>query len=89
MTAFCLKPQCERTWPRDPVLEVPCPTCHAGVGMWCRRPSGHSFKSFHRERDIAADLAGAYGRCPTGRCGLAVTANLRPTQHDLFEGLTP
>lgn len=29
---------------------------------------------FHRERDIAADQAGAYGVCPLGRCGLANVA---------------
>ena len=27
--------------PRDPVLEVPCPHCRAGVGKRCTRPSEH------------------------------------------------
>lgn len=73
VTAYCQKPGCHRAWPRDPALEVACPTCKAGIGVSCRRPSGHSaFGKFnvHADRDIAADLAGAYGECPSGRCGL-------------------
>lgn len=67
----CLK-GCRREWARDPIYEVACPTCRAGIGHPCVRPSGHgSFGDFHRERDIAADRAGAYGVCPLGRCGLA------------------
>lgn len=78
MTASCLKPGCDREWPRDPILEVRCPTCHSGPGVQCRRPSGHNgWKGqgqFHRERDIAADQAGAYGPCPLGLCGLKIVA---------------
>jgi len=73
MTVSCLKPRCCKTWPRDPVLEVECPICHAGVGVRCKRPSGHTAwgsNDFHAERDIAADKAGAYGACPHGLCGL-------------------
>jgi len=32
---------CGETWPRDPALEVCCPTCQAAVGRECRRPSEH------------------------------------------------
>jgi len=75
---------CGRTWPRDPVLEVACPVCGAGVGHPCvsEAPSGHrksaAFQGLppwgHDERDLAAALAGAYGPCPEGRCGLEVAA---------------
>lgn len=70
---------CGREWPRDPVLEVECPVCHAPVGAMCRNPSGWTkwkgqANNFHAERDIAADQAGAYGECPLGRCGLANVA---------------
>jgi hypothetical protein len=72
MTVVCLK-GCEREWPRDPILEVGCPVCHAPVGAKCRNPSGWTKwgdNAFHAERDIAADRAGAYGTCPLGLCGL-------------------
>lgn len=70
----CLKPDCERRWPRDPVLEVACPVCKAPIGVGCSNPSEHrkwGDHAFHAARDIAADQAGAYGVCPTARCGLA------------------
>lgn len=76
--------QCPKTWPRDPALEVECPVCGAVPGEKCRtrRPSGHvhsaKFSGLppwgHDERDLEAALAGAYGECPEGRCGLAVKA---------------
>jgi hypothetical protein len=65
----CAVTGCDREWPRDPVLEVACPDCHAAAGVRCKRPSGHS-GSFVTARDLAADAAGAYGPCPLGRCGL-------------------
>ncbi len=70
--AFCQKPGCHRSWPRDPVLEVACPDCRARVGVGCRRPSGHSgpFVELHVARDILADREGRYGACPLGLCGL-------------------
>ena len=55
MTATCSN--CGETWPRDPALEVACPTCHARVGVKCRRPSGHSCE-LHRSCDQAAMDAG-------------------------------
>lgn len=61
---------CPKTWPRDPVLEVACPTCRVGVGQRCRRPSEHSvpFGGFHAARDLLAAAEGHYGVCPVGRC---------------------
>ena len=83
----CLKPNCDRSWPRDPVLEVPCPTCQAEVGQVCRRPSGHPTwqGTPHADRDIAADRGGHYGVCPTARCGLKnVEARKSSKQRELF-----
>lgn len=51
MTARCR--ECGLEWDRDPALEVECPTCGAGVGSPCRRPSGHRC-SPHRPRDELA-----------------------------------
>jgi hypothetical protein len=78
---------CDLKWARDPVLEVACPDCGAGVGVYCRRPSGHANfgHSFHAARDIAADRAGAYGVCPLGKCGLENAARIKsPEQPSLF-----
>jgi len=85
MTVPCTAhPDCPKTWPRDPVLEVECPVCHQPPGSPCvvRAPSEHVKSAFfghlppwgHDERDFAAVLAGAYGECPLGRCGLAARA---------------
>lgn len=70
--------RCEKTWERDPVLEVECPTCEQPPGSPCvsEAPSGHrksqAFQGLppwgHDERDLAALEAGAYGECPEGRC---------------------
>jgi hypothetical protein len=69
---FCRREGCGKRWARDPVLEVACPSCQAGVGSPCRRPSEHQTWGGqpHAERDIAADKAGHYGPCPLGWCGL-------------------
>lgn len=77
-TAHCTRSGCTATWPRDPVLEVPCPDCHAAIGVRCRRPSGHAgpLIDLHTARDLLADACGAYGRCPLGVCGVVN----RPTQ---------
>lgn len=74
MTVHCQRAGCGKSWPRDPILAVPCPDCRARAGAPCIRPSGHKASSYHRARDIAADQAGAYGRCPLGHCGLANVA---------------
>lgn len=57
---------CGETWARDPILEVECPDCRVGPGVFCRRPSGHKASSYHASRDHAAIAAGAYGICPAG-----------------------
>lgn len=54
---------CGQTWPRDPALEVPCPTCHAPVGGPCRRPSGHAC-ALHADRDRLAMAQGVLTPCP-------------------------
>lgn len=63
MTVRCS--QCGEHWPRDPALEVACPTCHAPVGVRCKRPSGHGC-ALHASRDRAAMEAGFLRRCPKG-----------------------
>ena len=85
---------CGKSWPRDPVLEVKCPTCQAGVGVKCRRPSGHDCDP-HASRDILADEQGFYGECPLGLCGLQNVA-ARKNADDasapdlpLFQNATP
>lgn len=81
----CAKPDCDRTWPRDPCLEVVCPDCRAAVGTGCRRPSGHGggFVKLHAARDLAADATGAYGTCPLDRCGVAHLPKA-PVQQELL-----
>lgn len=74
----CLR-GCGRSWPRDPALEVECPTCRAPIGSPCRRPSGHPIfgGSPHAARDLLADREGHYGRCPKGLCGQANAERLK------------
>lgn len=82
MTVQCQR-GCGRTWLRDPVLEVVCPTCGAPVGVKCRRPSGHGCAP-HAPRDIVADKTGHYGPCPLGLCGLENVAKHHEPQLPLF-----
>lgn len=57
--------RCGQEWPRDPALEVACPTCRAPIGAWCKRPSGHQAQDLHTARDrLALDTIPDYGRCP-------------------------
>jgi hypothetical protein len=63
MTVTCSN--CGEEWPRDPALEVPCPTCHAPVRVKCRGPSGHPCE-LHASRDRAAMGAGFLRPCPKG-----------------------
>lgn len=75
---------CGKAWPRDPVLEVPCPKCKAPVGVQCGayRPSEHKLSAGfsgtndwgHPERDILANKRAKYGPCPLGGCGAALKA---------------
>ncbi|MBN1661926.1 MAG: hypothetical protein JXA93_26265 [Anaerolineae bacterium] len=64
MTVRCCL--CGQEWPRDPALEVPCPTCLAKIGQACRRPSGYTgnFTGVHAARDQAAMQAGLLEPCP-------------------------
>lgn len=57
---------CGESWPRDPALEVECPTCHAAVGKPCMRPSEHRVfgGAPHAARDTAAMAAGLLKKCP-------------------------
>lgn len=70
MTANCNVRECSKTWGRDPVLEVECPTCGRDVGQRCQRPSGWSgpFVKPHKARDLKALEEGHYGECPLGTC---------------------
>jgi hypothetical protein len=63
MTVTCSA--CDEEWPRDPALEVKCPTCHAPAGRRCKRPSGHPCE-LHHSRDQAAMDAGFLRPCPKG-----------------------
>jgi hypothetical protein len=83
----CNRPGCEREWSADPILAVNCPDCRAGVGVRCKRPSGHSgpFVDAHAARDLEADRQGAYGPCPLGLCGVVnIPAAQRPAQQELL-----
>jgi len=79
---ICNRPGCTVEWRRDPILDVACPDCRAGVGIRCKRPSGHSgpFVDAHAARDLTADAQGAYGHCPLGICGVAH----QPAQQELM-----
>jgi len=70
MTISCNRDGCDREWPRDPVLEVGCPSCGALIGTKCKRPSGHggNFVHPHGARDRAAVAEGHYGECPLDIC---------------------
>jgi hypothetical protein len=50
-------------WPRNPCLEVACPACHAKVGAWCKRPSGHKAADIHVEREQFALDESKLQRC--------------------------
>lgn len=68
----CNVPQCNRTWPRHPILEIDCPSCGAGEGDLCKRPSGHPASGdhgkFHNRRYYEALDEGHFGECPLDRC---------------------
>lgn len=68
MTVSCNRKGCDRTWEMDPILEVECPTCEAGIDARCKRPSGHSgpLVDYHQSRDTLAVKEGYYGECPLG-----------------------
>ncbi len=63
MPVTCLR--CGQDWPRDPALEVPCPTCKAAIGSRCKRPSGHQASDVHVDRDrLAMRTVPGYGTYP-------------------------
>ena len=69
MTVFCT--YCGEGWPRDPALEVTCPSCsRGGGGRRCVRPSGHEGE-IHADRDRRAmderAIAPLPGPVPRGR----------------------
>lgn len=53
--SFGASPEVDFTAYRHPVLAVPYPTCRAGVGAWCQRPSGHRAADRHETRGAEAD----------------------------------
>jgi hypothetical protein len=61
---------CGQEWPRDPALEVVCPTCNSHIGHFCgsKRPSGHKVRFgstlIHLARDQLAMDLGFLQRCP-------------------------
>lgn len=65
--------RCGQKWPRDPALEVECPTCNAVIGRKCSRlrPSEHRVSAafadgvdVHPERDRLAMNLGFLQKCP-------------------------
>lgn len=58
--------RCGATWCDHPVTRVPCPTCRAKAGAWCRRPSGHRAMNLHVDREQAALANGVLHKCPGG-----------------------
>ena len=87
-TAACTL--CGHTWPRDPCFEVPCPSCGARVGAYCKRPSGHAgpLVPFHAARDLAAAVAGAYAHHCTPHATCACCATGAATQAQQLPALT-
>lgn len=64
MTVSCKR--CGQTWERDPALDVVCPTCNAGIGQLCKRPSEHAVFGAqpHASRDrLAMQTLEYYGKC--------------------------
>jgi hypothetical protein len=87
----CTCYNCGQTWPRHPALEVVCPTCHAGVGSGCQRPSEHkAFGGFiHVEREQLAVDMGVLPMCPKGPTALGLNSPKRrkrvPAMKSLFD----
>lgn len=68
----CNVGSCDRSWNRHPILEISCPTCGAGEGEMCKRPSGHGVNGehgrYHTHRYYDALDEGHFGDCPLDRC---------------------
>ena len=58
--------RCGQEWPRDPALEVACPSCPALIGKRCKRGSGHNVwgNQPHASRDRLAMERGFMKKCP-------------------------
>lgn len=95
----CEHDGCGKRWEREPALEVACPVaaCRAEPGQKCRHvsPSGH-VKSLgfshlqpwgHDAREAQAELSGAFGVCPLGRCGCANKPDLRARLEAIVAGV--
>jgi predicted RNA-binding Zn-ribbon protein involved in translation (DUF1610 family) len=74
--------RCGQSWPRDPALEVECPTCGAGIGHQCKRPSGHR-ASFHGARDLKAMDDGKLTKCAALPHDGPAVGLMRGTLHDI------
>ena len=88
---------------KHPVPTVPCGTCHANTGAWCRRPSGHRATDLHlsrggRQRIVPSSSSTAPARrfvttriSAAGRSGtLTPTPVSRPRHNDrglAYDGL--
>ncbi|WP_251344581.1 zinc finger domain-containing protein [Haloplanus halophilus] len=90
MTVSCNRQACDRTWLRDPVLEVHCPSCGADIGTKCKRPSGHggNFVHPHAARDRLAVAEGHYGHCPLEICAESLAEMAGGTATGASKGAT-
>lgn len=79
---------CGEEWETHPFLQLPCPTCHAPAGAWCRRPSGHSgpFTDIHVAREQAVLDAGLVKKCPAAVEREKPATKVDPAQMSLFLG---
>jgi hypothetical protein len=84
MTVSCSA--CNHSWPRDPALEVKCPTCNARIGTYCSEvhPSGYRIRFgstlIHSARDQHAMDMGLLQRCSAA----IISANNESAQLSLF-----
>jgi hypothetical protein len=74
--------RCGETWPREPALEVACPSCHKRAGAWCVRPSHHRAMALHAAREKLAMEQGFLRRC-TGHGAASAGAPSRDEVEDL------
>lgn len=77
---------CGQEWKKHPATVVPCPDCHAGVGLVCVRPSGHTVPlgEIHVRREQAAVDAGLLLRCTAVNVPPELAEPVAGTQFQLF-----